>query len=107
MANLEQIKVGDYWLDYDNKPRLIKLVLPSDGQTTIYVSCKFDRLMDLLHIHQINPEFLIKKIDKAEAVKMFVEKIQEKIEEINEFLKLDLKVTFPAEAEPATEKGDT
>lgn len=107
MAKVEEIQVGDYWLDNDGKPRLVKVVLPFDGQTTIYVSCKLDRLMDLLHIHRINPKLLIKKIEKTEAIKLFVEMIQEKVQEIDKFLELDLKVTFSAEQESASDKGGT
>jgi len=107
MANVEQIKVGDYWLDYDGKPRLVTIILSPGEHADIFTSYMPDKSLDLFISRQIKPELLIRKIEKAEAIRLFIEEIQKKIQDINKVLKLDLKVTFTAEQESAVDKGGT
>jgi uncharacterized protein YfcZ (UPF0381/DUF406 family) len=106
MAKVEDIKVGDYWLDNEGRPRRVSVVLETDGEVTIFVSHMPDQSLELFYSRQIKPELLVKKIEKTEATELFVAKIQEKIQEINEILMLDLKVTFSTE-ESAANKGGT
>ena len=106
MAKAQEIKVGDYWLDCDGKPRLITVVLSPGEQATIFASYMPDKSLDLFKSREIKPELLIRKIEKTEAIKLFIEEIQKKIQDINEVLGLDLKVTFTAE-DAATDKGGT
>ncbi|MEI7792924.1 MAG: hypothetical protein WCI57_05570 [Candidatus Berkelbacteria bacterium] len=106
MARIEEIKEGDYWLDRTGTVQLITIINRVIRPNVVFGNNVRISPFKVFNGEIIEPSLLLRKLTKDQASEHIAKQIQRKVDEINEILILDLKVTFTPE-ESATDKGGT